>query len=254
MIVTRVQLICRRGALAVASTFVAVVLCPSIDVHADQAKPTEEAVDAELFAAIDAGQIDVKYIPLDATKANVLIKNLTGKPLSLQLPSAFAGVPVLAQGMMGGGMGGMGGGGGAQAGGGGMDGGGMGDFMIPPERMRKVAVKTVCLEHGKQDPNPRMAYKIVPLEQFTTDPRVRVLCEALGKGQVAQNTAQAVAWHMLDGLTWEQLAAKNRSESKYTGNVRWFSPLELRTAIAVVDEVTKLAEASESQYDGDFEG
>jgi len=180
------------------------------------------AMKAGLFEAMDAGQIDVKIIPQDATKANVLIRNLTDQPLEIQLPKAFASVPVLAQGMMGG----MGGGG----------------FMrVAPEKMRKLAVRTVCLEHGKPDPNPKMAYKIVPIEQFTKKADVRVLCEALGYGQVTQNTAQAAAWHMMDGLTWGQLAAKNRVESKYLGNIRWFSQFELRTAMAVVKEADRLA-------------
>ena len=122
--------------------------------------------------------------------------------------------------------------------------------------MKKVAVTMVCLEHGKPDPNPKMAYKMVPLEQFTDDPRVRVLCEALGYGQVTQNTAQAAAWHLMDKMSWQELAAKNRVESKYVGTVRWFSPIELRTAQAVVSEVVRIAEqrqptpSSDSNYDG----
>ena len=137
----------------------------------------------------------------------------------------------------GGGMGGMGGGG--MGGMGGMGGGGF--MRVAPEKMRKLAVRTVCLEHGKPDPNPKMAYKIVPIEQFTKKADVRVLCEALGYGQVTQNTAQAAAWHMMDGLTWGQLAAKNRVESKYLGNIRWFSQFELRTAMAVAKEADRLA-------------
>jgi hypothetical protein len=220
------------------------------------------AINAELFAAMDAGQIDVKIIPQDATKANILIRNLTDQPIHLRLPKAFASVPVLAQGMMGG----MGGGGmGGMGGGGGMGGMGGGGFMrVAPEKMRKIAVTTVCLEHGKRDPNPKMAYKIVPIEQFTKKADVRVLCEALGYGQVTQNTAQAAAWNMMDGLTWDQLASKNRIESKYLGNIRWFSQFELRTAMAVVNEAGRLAkerakskgsQSSEPQESlSDFEG
>ena len=208
------------------------------------------AINAELFAAMDAGQIDVKIIPQDATKANILIRNLTDQPIHLRLPKAFASVPVLAQGMMGG------------MGGGGMGGGGF--MRVAPEKMRKIAVTTVCLEHGKRDPNPKMAYKIVPIEQFTKKADVRVLCEALGYGQVTQNTAQAAAWNMMDGLTWDQLASKNRIESKYLGNIRWFSQFELRTAMAVVNEAGRLAkerakskgsQSSEPQESlSDFEG
>ena len=239
------------GAMTLAST-----------AHADL---RDGAINAEFFAAMKAGKIDVKYIPRDATQANVLVKNLTDQPLNIQLPAAFAGVPVQAQmglggmgggGMGGGGMGGGGMGGGGQAGGGGMGGGGMGGggmggggmgggggFMrVPAERMKKLTVTTVCLEHGKPDPNPKMAYKIVPLEEFTKDPQVRVLCEALGNKLVTQNTAQAAAWHLMDKMTWEELAQKNRVESKYTGNVRWFNPFELRTAATVVSETKRIAE------------
>ena len=226
-------------------------------VQAAPKKKTEEALRLEMFAAMEAGQVEVKIIPKDATEANIRIKNLTGKPIHLQLPEAFASVPVLAQGMGGMGGGGMGGGGmggggggGAQSGGGGMGGGGMGGggmggggmMNIPAEKTRKFKVQTVCLEHGKRDPNPRIEYKIVPLEQFTDKADVRVLCEALGYRQVSQNTAQAAAWHMMDGLGWEELAAKNRVESKYTGNIRWFTPIELRAAYNVVARAVRVAE------------
>ncbi|TWU20135.1 hypothetical protein Pla52o_46490 [Novipirellula galeiformis] len=239
-----------------------------------------DVANAEMFAAMEAGQIEVKFIPINATKANVLVKNLTDKPLNIQMPAAFAGVPVLAQfgggmggmgggmGGMGGGMGGMGGGmggmGGGQAmgggmggmgggmggmGGGGMGGGGMGGMggfqRIAPERVKKISVVTVCLEHGKPDPNPKMAYKIVPLEQFTTSPNVRMVCETLGNGMITQNTAQAVAWHLMDNMSWAELAQKNRVESKYTGTLRWFSPIELKTAMLVVHEIDRIVRTSD---------
>ena len=153
-------------------------------------------------------------------------------------------------GMGGGGMGGMGG-----MGGGGM--GGMGGMMrVAPERMQKIKVTTVCLEHGKPDPNPKMAYKIIPLDQFTKDPNVTVLCEALGNGLVTQNTAQAAAWHLMDKMSWSELAAKNRVESKYLGNIRWFSPFELKTAAAVVSEckrISKERKPSDSSKEDSYE-
>ncbi|EMI15361.1 hypothetical protein RMSM_07690 [Rhodopirellula maiorica SM1] len=132
----------------------------------------------------------------------------------------------------------------AAMGGGGM--GGMGGFQrIAPERVKKISVVTVCLEHGKPDPNPKMAYKIVPIEQFTDSPNVRLVCEALGNGLVTQNTAQAAAWHLTDKMSWFQLAQKNRVESKYTGNVRWFSPLELKTAMLVVQEIDRIVSTAD---------
>ena len=257
---------------------------PASAAEAVAVKPIEAPV--EWFAAEEAGQIEVKFIPKDATEATILLKNLTDKPLTIKLPEAFAAVPILAQGMMGGmggmggggmggmgggGMGGMGGGGqgmgggmggmGGGMGGGGMGGmgGGMGGMMrVAPEKQHKLKVTTVCLEHGKPDPNPKMAYKMIPAEQFTKDARVLGICKMLGYGMVAQNTAQAAAWHLTDNMSWQQLASKNRVESKYTGNVPFFSPFEIRQASAVVAEATVRYEAnateesaaSSTEYDG----
>ncbi len=39
-----------------------------------------------------------------------------------------------------------------------------GFFNVKPGKVGKLRVPTVCLEHGKPDPNPRMAYKLVPIE------------------------------------------------------------------------------------------
>ncbi len=51
----------------------------------------------ELFAAMKSKDIEVKFIPKDDREARVIIKNNTKQPLTVQLPEAFAGVPVLAQ-------------------------------------------------------------------------------------------------------------------------------------------------------------
>jgi hypothetical protein len=135
---------------------------------------------------------------------------------------------------MGGGMGGMGGGMGGMGGGmggmGGMGGGMGGMFRVNPDRPGKLKVPCVCLEHGKQDPNPRMKYRIVPLEQVNPDPRIRDLCSVLGTGKVPQNTAQATAWHIASNMSWDELAHKNRVESQYTGTVRFFNQAELESA------------------------
>ncbi len=105
--------------------------------------PSGEEV--ELFAAIEAGQVEAKLIPKNALGGTVFIENKTDKPLNVKVPEAVIGVPMNAQfggggmggmgggmGGMGGGMGGMGGGmggGGQQMMGGGMGGGGMGGGM-----------------------------------------------------------------------------------------------------------------------------
>lgn len=110
-------------------------------------------------------------------------------------------------------------------------------FRVEPDRPGKFRVPCVCLEYGKREPMPVMKYKVVPLESFNADPRVATVCRLLGEGRVGQSTAQAAAWHLANGLSWDQLAAKNRSESKFTGNVPWFHPAELNAAMQLVNAI-----------------
>ena len=247
------------------------------------AKP--EAIDkapvetVEFFKAMKDGDIDVKLILKDATGGTVTIKNNTKRPLTVKLPEAYAGVPVAAQfggpgmgggggrrggggGMGGGGMGGMGGGQGNQGGGGGMMGGGMGGggmggggmgggggglFNVAPEKAGKLKVNFVCLEHGKKDPNPRVAYNIVPLESFAKDPKVQEMVKMLARGELEQHSAQAAAWHLANGLTWEELAAKVGVKHLDGRTEPYFTEQELVLAHKIAGEAQSRAEAVKSK-------
>jgi len=130
-------------------------------------------------------------------------------------------------------------------GGGGMGGMGMGGMMrVEPDRPRKFAVATLCLEHGKPDPNPRMKYKVVRLSDVNANPEIAELCKALAKGQVPQNTAQAAAWHIANGLSWEELASKPRKICDYTGVEMYFSGMEIQNALRVTSLVRSASESA----------
>jgi hypothetical protein len=118
---------------------------------------------------------------------------------------------------------------------------GGGLMRVEPERPRKVSVATLCLEHGKADPNPRMKYRIVRLSEVNAKPEVAELCKALAQGKVPQNTAQAAAWHIANGLTWEELAKKPRVISEYTGIELYFSGFEIQNALRLTAFVQQAA-------------
>ncbi len=231
----------------------------------------------EFFAAKKAGLIDVMFIPRSSKSANIMMKNRTKRKLSVRMPEAFAGVPILGQmggmgmggggmGMGGGGMGmggggggqqGMGGGGGGGMGGGGMGGGGMGmgggggmgGFQnIEPGRVRKVKVATVCLEHGKKEPNPRIKYDIVPIENFTRNAQVIELCRMLGSGKLDQMSAQAAAWHLTDDLSWQQLVQKIGATHLNGTSERYFHPNQVAMGMRYVQIAQQRAQLrSEAQ-------
>ena len=244
---------------------------------------TQEAVEGfspvELFAAMDSGEIEVKIKMKSAADANVMVKNTTDKPLAIEMPPAFASVPVLPQLGFGGGGGGRGGGGfgggggnrggggfgggggqnqgggggfggggrggggfgGGGAGGGGRGGGG-GIFNIPPGRTGKVSIHTFCLEHGKKDPEPRMQYEIKPLSALSTDPKVFEICQMLANDEVTQPVAQAAGWHVANDLSWEYMLNKNRVELSTGYFERYFTPGQLEAAYHVVDVAKQRAE------------
>jgi hypothetical protein len=210
----------------------------------------------EMFAAIEKGDIAVQLSFKDATQGRIRVENKTDKPLNVKLPDAFAGLPVLAQRGIGGGGGagraGGGGGRGGQSMGGGGGGGmgmGMGMMNVPPEKVGQVDVPVVCLEHGKHDPRPNMPYEIKPLESFTTTPGVRELCQMLGAGQVEQRVAQAAAWHLNNGMSWEELSAKRLRHANGTSEP-YFSPAEIQAGMQIASTAVKTAEERSKQNSG----
>lgn len=230
-----------------------------------EAAPERETV--EMFAAIENGDIEVVFVPKNDKQATVVVKNKTKKPLSVKMPEAFAGVPVLAQfgvggGNVGGGFnnnqgganqalgGGFGGGFGGGLGGGGFGGGGLGGggfFNVEPEKAHKVKVTTVCLEHGKRNPNPSVKYKIVPLETFSTDPQLAEVCKMLGRGEVDQTSAQVAAWHLANDMTFEQLATKVIKHLNGTVEL-YFHPAHVQQGMKIVQVAKqRVEEAQKSQ-------
>lgn len=222
-------------------------------------KPQAETV--EMFAAIKSGEIEVKVFAKDSTGGNVLIKNKTNKPLTIKLPEAFAGAPVAAQFGGGGGNnnnnnnnnnnqnqgfgGGFGGGGGGGFGGGGGGQGGGGFFNVPAEKVGKLPFVAVCLEHGKNDPSPVVAYELKPIEEFTNKQEVIELMKSFGRGEIPakmQHVVQAAAWHLENGLSWDYLAVKIGVKHIDGRKEPYFTTEQLQQAVLFTAEANRRAE------------
>ncbi|MFO0917821.1 MAG: hypothetical protein U0872_05830 [Planctomycetaceae bacterium] len=224
-----------------------------------------DARKVELFDGMKSGEVEAKVVAYDPFTAKVLIENKTDAPLNIQFPKAVVAAPVLPQfgggmggmggggmggmgggmggmgggmgggggQMMGGGMGGMGGGMGGMGGGmggmgGGMGGGGMGGmFSVPPEKIVSLSLNTVCLEHGKDDPNVGMRYQLYPVSAVSKDPMFTEFLAIVGSGKVDRQSAQAAAWYLANNLSWQQLAMKDQGVE---GSAPYFSAEELAAA------------------------
>ena len=221
----------------------------------------------ELFAAESSGDVRIEFIALDSVNANVLVHNQTGKEIEVQLPQVFGAKPILAQigqmgiqqgfGQQGVGQQGFGQAGFGQAGGqngasqqvggafgqGGIGGNQMGRaagnqfggvMRIAPNKKRKIVATTVCLEHGKRDPSPKLAYKMVPLVEVTRNQTIRQALVAMGQDEITQKVAQAIAWNKANDLPWKKLAKLNRINSRYLGVIKLFNKTEISDAKSFV--------------------
>jgi hypothetical protein len=321
----------------------AAAVVPAFAQQPGASSPT--ALPPDVLAAEAAGEVELRLIANDSRSAQILVTNRSTRPLTLRLPAAFAGVPILAQmqqgagfgaggigaqpqGVGGGGMGGMGGGMG-----GGMMGGGMGGnpfgcwvaravygvhdprwlafrdwmtwqapewlqdlyaahgeacadwlrerpaakaalrlvmdravagspaataghahlrvsppidranapFTVPAGKTLAVRANTVCLDHGLREPTPRMPYRLVALDTVSEDPRLAVILGGLANGHLTQKVAQAAAWHISSGRTWEQLAAEMIKRAGGDPDLPFFSAAELagaRRAVAIAARLT----------------
>ena len=227
----------------------------------------------ELFEGIEQGALEAYLIPKSSLEGNVFIENKTKKPLTVKFPKAVAAAQVLKQGFGGGGMGGGGGAGGGRGGqggggmgggqgmgggmggggmggggmgGGGMGGGGMGGGMmggggggfmsIPPEKTVQFPITTVCLNHGKAEPKPKMTYRLIKLEDYTSDPVLQEVLEAVGTGKLDNDkqAAQAATWFLTDKMSWEKLEDKKIERVGGAEDDPYFNQAELNAARQIV--------------------
>ncbi len=200
----------------------------------------EKPTPVPLFEAVAAKQVEVGVIPRDSTRMTVQIKNIGNQPLTIQLPPAFAAVPVLAQ----------------------QPGPfnfpplanqpqnnlpqavGAGNnqqrqfpfFNVPPGKTVKVRVPCVCLEHGKPDPRPLHPYELKPLDSVTTKPEVAGLLSLLAREAYSQKLIQLAIWHVENDMSWEELAGQLYTRANGTTRPL-YTPAELAHAKAIYAHV-----------------
>ncbi|MEX2027790.1 MAG: hypothetical protein WEH44_10815, partial [Pirellulaceae bacterium] len=99
--------------------------------------------------------------------------------------------------------------------------------------------------------NPRIAYELKPIESFTQDQKVIEVVKMLSRGEVDQHSAQAAAWHLGSGLSFEALAAKI-GKKHLDGKVEpFFSPLHVRRAAMITRVAEERAEKVKSASPGE---
>jgi len=281
------RVLCRIGwllrlALPVGIVFAATALTASDRIKGvGKFNPQDEIV--EVFSAIEDGKLDVKLIPKDSTTCRVLITNKTDKPLNVSMPDAFAGVPVLAQfqfppgnfnnfnnrnnqnnAPQGLGIGNrfgnnfqgnrgnqffnmQGVGNNLRRG----PAANFAPFNVAPENVAQLKLTSVCLDHGKPNPRPKMAYEIKPIGEVIDKAEVGELCRMLGRGQVSQRAAQAAAWHLNNDMSWERLAGLRRTFAMGRITEPFFARAELAQAKKAAETAVELAREQKKPPESD---
>lgn len=75
---------------------------------------------------------------------------------------------------------------------------------IPAGKAIQLRMRTVCLNYGRPEPSVKKPYRLVPVEEFSPDPVLAELLESYSP-RTNQDAQQAAAWHVANGLTWDQL-------------------------------------------------
>jgi hypothetical protein len=236
-----------------------------------------------LFDAIEAGTIETTVMAKNAHEAQLLVTNKSDVPVTVQMPKAVVAVQVLKQQFFGQqnrlgnvGQGGPGGNmmGGAQPMGMGQNNmgnnnafgnnavgqnnfqgngfnnvgngfnNGNGFFSVPPQKTVQVPMKGVCLAHGKPDPRPRMTYKLVKLEDFTSDPALRETLNVFGTSDVDLQAAQAAVWHLTDKMSWQTLREKRQEQWGGGEPPAYFSEAQIDEAENLIRQVREKVDST----------
>lgn len=221
--------------------------------------PAQKAVEGlpvvRLFELLKAEQVDARLVHKDEASGNLFVENKFGKPINVQMPEAFVGVHVLNQDFFsnqnqnsqgsGQSQGGQTTGGGASN----SSQSGSSIFSVPPGKVVRIPVKTVCLEHGRPTPASRMEYRIFPVERFSKDRALFELLTTVANGKTSQKVVQATAWHMASDKSWKQLAAMKFRRLGGLPDIPEFTQSQLAAARKLAEKSQVLADQKRQSKD-----
>ncbi|HWE39726.1 MAG TPA: hypothetical protein VG406_24465 [Isosphaeraceae bacterium] len=78
--------------------------------------------------------------------------------------------------------------------------------VVPAGKAVEFLMPSVCLNFGITTPTDDNIFTLMDVDQYTPDPRARKALRSLATLGTSQKVAQAVMWHVYNGMTYQQLA------------------------------------------------
>ena len=110
-----------------------------------------------------------------------------------------------------------------------------GFFSIPPEKTVQLKMRTVCLDYGLPDPTVADKYELRRLENRSQQPGTAGTAGELFSAHT-QDVVQAAAWHLANGLSWNQIANLPDNEVAALAGGTKFSTATVKSAQALVKQ------------------
>jgi hypothetical protein len=212
-----------------------------------------------LLAASKAGDLDVAARGQGQERVHLSIRNRSSRRLNVVVPPGLVAASTVSQR------------GGAGAGGGGMQSmglgsvanreGGFGEFRgtsgpaglhsigatdqsgsreitVPVGETVELTIPAVCLNYGWATPTPRDTFKLMDVEEYTQDPRVRKALRSLATYGTSLGVAQAVMWRVCNSLPFESMverAGKVMNVHEIALAARFVEVLDTSTSGELVD-------------------
>ena len=79
------------------------------------------------------------------------------------------------------------------------------EITVPEGETIELVIPAVCLNYGKATPTPRDTFKLIDVEEYSSDPRVRKALRSLATYGTSLGVAQAVMWHVCNNLPFETM-------------------------------------------------
>ncbi len=87
-----------------------------------------------------------------------------------------------------------------------------GAFTIPGKKSVEILLHTACAEHGKLTPFSRMTYRLKPLDDEIENKTLQKIVKTYDPQKIHPLAFQAAVWHLANGMSWKDLAAKTSTK------------------------------------------